>query len=72
MCSPLLIISCKKVEKRPIGLQLYSLRDDMQKDPKGTIEKLGKIGYTFVIKNHCCPVKSYNTTNSRNNTLIIN
>jgi sugar phosphate isomerase/epimerase len=46
--SPLFITSCKKVEKRPIGLQLYSLRDDMKKDPSGTIEKLGKIGFSFV------------------------
>ena len=34
--------------KKSIGLQLYSLRDDLKKDVKGTIEKLGKIGYTFV------------------------
>jgi len=32
--------------KKEIGLQLYSLRDDLNKDVKGTIEKLGKIGYT--------------------------
>ena len=35
-------------KKKEIGLQLYSLRDDLKKDVKGTIEKLGKIGYTFV------------------------
>lgn len=32
--------------KKNIGLQMYSLRDDLKKDVKGTIEKLGKIGYT--------------------------
>jgi sugar phosphate isomerase/epimerase len=47
-CCPFFLNSCNKVEKRPIGLQLYSVRDDMQKDPSGTIEKLGKIGYKFV------------------------
>jgi sugar phosphate isomerase/epimerase len=31
--------------KKDIALQLYSLRDDLKKDVKGTIEKLGKIGY---------------------------
>ena len=31
--------------KKQIGLQMYSLRDDLNKDVKGTIEKLGKIGY---------------------------
>ena len=33
-------------KKKDIGLQMYSLRDDLSKDVKGTIEKLGKIGYT--------------------------
>jgi len=33
-------------KKKNIGLQMYSLRDDLKKDVKGTIEKLGKIGYT--------------------------
>jgi sugar phosphate isomerase/epimerase len=46
--SPLILNSCKRAEKRPVGVQLYSLRDDMQKDPKATIEKLGKIGFSFV------------------------
>ena len=48
LITPLFLNSCKKAEKRPIGVQLYSLRDDMQKDPTGTIEKLGKIGFDFV------------------------
>lgn len=40
---------CKKAaQKKNIGLQLYSLRDDMQTDPVGTVEKVGKIGYAFV------------------------
>ncbi|HZK93923.1 MAG TPA: sugar phosphate isomerase/epimerase [Prolixibacteraceae bacterium] len=33
-------------KKKDIGLQMYSLRDDLNKDVKGTIEKMGKIGYT--------------------------
>ena len=37
-----------KGKKKDIGLQLYSLREDLKKDVKGTIEALGKIGYTFV------------------------
>jgi len=31
-----------------VGLQLYSLRDDMKKDPVGTIQKVGTMGYDFV------------------------
>lgn len=31
-----------------IGLQLYSVRDHMKKDPKATIVKVGEMGYKFV------------------------
>lgn len=31
-----------------IGLQLYSVRDDMKKDPLGTLTQLAKIGYKHV------------------------
>ena len=31
-----------------IGLQLYSLREAMKEDPKGTVEKVGAMGYNFV------------------------
>jgi len=31
-----------------IGLQLYSVRDDMKKDPVGTLKQLAKIGYKHV------------------------
>ena len=41
--------SCaKEIKKKDIGLQLWSIRQDMQKDPVITIEALGKTGYTFV------------------------
>lgn len=33
---------------KAISLQLYSLRADMQKNPKGTVEAVGKIGYRQV------------------------
>jgi len=39
--------SCKK-EKKDIGVQLYSVRDAMNADPRGTVDSIGKIGYTFV------------------------
>src|SRR5947209_2097894 len=31
-----------------VGLQLYSVRDDMKKDPVATLKKLKAIGYTHV------------------------
>jgi len=40
--------SCTKAPKKNIGLQLYSLRDSIKNDVPGTIEKVAKMGYTFV------------------------
>lgn len=34
--------------KGMVGLQLYSVRDDMGKDPKGTLTQLAKMGYVYV------------------------
>ena len=31
-----------------LGIQLYSVRDDMKKDPLGTLQKLAAIGYRYV------------------------
>ena len=33
---------------RYLGLQLYSVREDMDKDPSGTLKKLSDIGYRYV------------------------
>jgi len=45
----LLFNSCKQeAKKKNIGLQLYSIREDMKKDPVKTIEALGNMGYAFV------------------------
>jgi sugar phosphate isomerase/epimerase len=35
-------------EEKMYGLQLYSVRDHMKNDPKGTVAKVGAMGYTFV------------------------
>ncbi|HDR51987.1 MAG TPA: sugar phosphate isomerase/epimerase, partial [Mariniphaga anaerophila] len=40
-CSP-------EPKEKYIGLQLYSLRDDMRKDVPGTVVKVGEMGYKFV------------------------
>src|SRR5215467_3578151 len=39
-----------KTAKSPgiTGVQLYSVRDDMQKDPSGTLKKLANMGYKYV------------------------
>ncbi len=36
------------MNKKEIGLQLYTLRDELPKDVKGTLEKVAKVGYTTV------------------------
>ncbi len=36
------------VTKEMVGLQLYSVRDDMTKDPKGSLTQLAKMGYVYV------------------------
>ena len=32
----------------PVGLELYSVRDELQKDPKGTVSAVAKMGYQVV------------------------
>lgn len=41
------LTSCKPAKKE-IGLQLWSVRDDIKTDVPGTIKKLGEMGYTFI------------------------
>lgn len=43
-----LLTACNKPVKKDIGIQLWSVRDDMKADPAGTIAKVGTIGYTFI------------------------
>ena len=35
-------------DEKMYGLQLYSVRDHMEKDPRGTVAKIGAMGYNFV------------------------
>jgi len=37
-----------KKRKGMVGIQLYSIRDDMAKDPVGSLTQLAKMGYTYV------------------------
>jgi sugar phosphate isomerase/epimerase len=34
--------------KIPVGLELYSVRDDLKRDPEGTVRAVGKMGYQCV------------------------
>ncbi|HTF30783.1 MAG TPA: sugar phosphate isomerase/epimerase [Flavitalea sp.] len=43
--TPFLNASWLTASSRYIGIQLYTVRDDMQKDPKGTLRKVAAIGY---------------------------
>jgi sugar phosphate isomerase/epimerase len=46
MALPIFLSSCKK-EVKPIGLQMYSVRQDLEKNLEGTIDSLGIIGYKY-------------------------
>src|SRR5664279_3424337 len=35
-------------QKEMVGIQLYSVRDDMKRDPKGSLKKLADMGYKVV------------------------
>jgi len=37
-----------KPKDKFVGLQLYSVRDEMKKDPQATVVKVGEMGYDFV------------------------
>ncbi len=41
-------IACTPIQKKEIGIQLYSLRDIIDKDVKGVIGKIAQIGYKEV------------------------
>lgn len=43
------MVSCTAPKPaKEVGLQLYSVRDSMKTDPKGTVEKVGAMGYKLV------------------------
>ena len=42
------IFSMRNASKAVLGIQLYSVRDDMKTDPSGTLKKLSDIGYRNV------------------------
>ena len=47
---PVLLFSCElpNEEEKFIGIQLWSVRNDMNQDPAATLEKLGEMGYKFI------------------------
>ncbi|MCJ7617575.1 MAG: sugar phosphate isomerase/epimerase, partial [Desulfobacterales bacterium] len=48
ICASMALALSAQTAKKEIGLQLWSVRDDMGKDAAGTIAQIGKMGYTFV------------------------
>ncbi len=42
------IFATQKAAGHTLGIQLYTVRDDMKKDPAGTLKKIAAIGYTHV------------------------
>jgi len=48
MFLPDLLSAAPKYPKKLVGLQLYSIREDMKKDPLGTLKQLSDMGYRYV------------------------
>ena len=46
--APLASIVAAKAKKVPVGLELYSVRDQLAKDLNGTVTKVAKMGYDCV------------------------
>jgi sugar phosphate isomerase/epimerase len=42
------LLALKREKDRIMGIQLYSVRDDMKSDPLGTLKKLSAMGYRYV------------------------
>ncbi len=42
------VIAAKKQKKGIIGVQLYSVREEMSKDPLGSLTQVAKMGYEYV------------------------
>jgi sugar phosphate isomerase/epimerase len=42
------VSASSQAKKKKIGLQLFSLRDDMAKDPEGTLREIARMGYSFI------------------------
>ena len=49
-------------DKKYIGLQLYTVRDYMQKDPAATLARVAQIGYTSVEGTYTGANKFYNSS----------
>jgi sugar phosphate isomerase/epimerase len=45
---PLSLFGQMQKSEKGIGLQLYTVRNEMSKDAKGTLKKIADIGYTFI------------------------
>jgi sugar phosphate isomerase/epimerase len=45
---PRSVMAAAGSQGRILGLQLYSVRDEMKKDPTGTLKELAKMGYVYV------------------------
>lgn len=53
-------IFAAKKKKQLVGVQLYSVRDDMKKDPMGTLKQLAAMGYVYVEHANYSNRKFYN------------
>ncbi|MEO5594778.1 MAG: sugar phosphate isomerase/epimerase [Chitinophagaceae bacterium] len=63
-------IFAETAARETLGIQLYSVRDDMKKDPAGTLKKLAGIGYKHVEHANYIDHKFYGFTQKEFKTLL--
>lgn len=57
---PRSVFALQLKQKRMVGVQLYSVRDDMNKDPLGSLTQLSKMGYVYLEHANYIDRKFYN------------
>ena len=67
---PLSLFGQMQKSEKGIGLQLYTVRNEMSKDAKGTLKKIADIGYTFIENAGYSNGKFYSMTKEEFKTII--
>ncbi|MEY3421903.1 MAG: hypothetical protein RIR48_2203 [Bacteroidota bacterium] len=67
---PLSLFGQMQKSEKGIGLQLYTVRNEMSKDAKGTLKKIADIGYTFIENAGYSNGKFYSMTKDEFKTII--
>lgn len=70
LLSPSLLAN-NKASKKNIGIQLYSVREEMKKDPLATLKKVAEMGYKNVEHANYVDGKFYGFTPTSKKSLMV-